>query len=239
MNGEFDFGSHGSRPSYCSGLKLTMDSREIAELTQKLHKNVLADIDMLLDRLELQPAEFSARYTDGKGESRRCYRLPFRETMILVSGYSVELRSRVVDRWLELERSGGRPVHTLPDFANPAAAARAWAEQYERALALEPMAQVAQKIATAAGLRTLSEIGKINGIGPRKIFELLEVRGILFRSRGDWVPYQDYIDSGYFVVRERTYDDSEGQPHLRKQVYVTGKGETWLAKRLFTEGKAS
>jgi len=239
MNAEFDFNIDQARSSVSPGPVVTMDSREIAELTRKQHKHVLVDIDSMLDRLGIQPAGFSARYLDGKGETRRCYKLPFRETMILVSGYSVELRTHVVDRWMELERSGARQESALPNFTNPAAAARAWAEQYERVQELQPMAQVAERIASAAGYRTISEVGKINGIGPRKLFDVLQVRGIIFRCRGEWVPYQDYIDCGYFVVREHTYEDSEGLPRLRKQVYVTGKGETWLAKRLFSEERAS
>ena len=42
----------------------TMSSREIAELTGKEHKNVLADIRMMLDGLELTSADFSADLPD-------------------------------------------------------------------------------------------------------------------------------------------------------------------------------
>lgn len=229
-----DYGIIEQTSSFISnGPIVTMDSREIAELTGKHHKHVLVDIDSMLVRLGIQPAGFSARYVDGKGETRRCYKLPFRETMILVSGYSVELRTHVVDRWIELEKSGATPA--LPDFTNPAAAARAWADQYEQVQHLQPLAKVAERIASAVGLRTISEVGKINGIGPRKLFDVLRDRSIIFRCRGEWVPYQDYIDSGYFVVKEQPYEDSEGIPRLRKQIYVTGKGETWIAKRLFVD----
>ncbi|QRE75505.1 Rha family transcriptional regulator [Methylobacterium aquaticum] len=80
-----------------------MSSLEIAELTGKLHKNVLADIRRMLAELGLQPADFSARYRDEKGEVRTCAHLPKRETMILMTGYSVPMRAAVVDRWAELE----------------------------------------------------------------------------------------------------------------------------------------
>lgn len=213
----------------------TMDSREIADLTGKDHAHVCRDIRAMLLDLGVDQSRFGSVYTGGNGEARSCYALPYRETMILVSGYSVELRARVVDRWIELERSGA----PLPDFTNPAIAARAWAEQYERVQELKPLAAAAERIAGARGLRTITAVGKINGIGPRRIFEVLEVRGLIFRRNGAWLPYQEWIEAGYFIVRERTYQDDYGDEHLHLQTYVTGKGETWLAKRLFAEGKAS
>jgi phage regulator Rha-like protein len=42
--------------------KLTMTSREIAELTGKEHKHVLADIRTMLQQLNLITADFSSVY---------------------------------------------------------------------------------------------------------------------------------------------------------------------------------
>lgn len=106
------------------GDRLTMSSREIAELTGKDHKNVLADARKMLEDLGMRSADFSARYKDAKGEYRQCFNLPKRETLILVSGYNVQMRARIIDRWQELEAKA-KSVTTLPDFADPVAAARA------------------------------------------------------------------------------------------------------------------
>lgn len=89
---------------------LTMSSREIAELTGKEHKNVLADIRKMLEELGQTLAEFSADVQDAYGRLQPAFKLPKRETLILVSGYSVELRARIVDRWQELEAQAGKPA---------------------------------------------------------------------------------------------------------------------------------
>jgi phage antirepressor YoqD-like protein len=217
----------------------TMDSREIAELTGKRHDHVLRDIDAMLEARGDAP-RFGAVYRDAKGEERRCYRLPGHELMLLLTGYSVPLRDKVLRRWEELERKAIPTVSALPDFTDPVAAARAWADEVEakqlaegRVADLAPRAAVADRIADATGLRTLSEVGKINGIGPRRIFELLESRGIIFRGRSSWLPKQEHVDAGRFVVREKTYQDMYDEDHLATQLYVTGKGEVWLAKQFF------
>ncbi len=82
---------------------LTMNSLEVAKLTGKRHDHVLADIRKMLDELGIQPTPFSGVYKDQQLIDRPCYNLPKRETLILVSGYSIELRSRIIDRWQELE----------------------------------------------------------------------------------------------------------------------------------------
>lgn len=98
-----------------------------------------------------------------------------------------------------------------------------------------PKAAIADRIAVADGRRTISDVGKINGVGPRKLFSLLEERGIIYRgSDGRWRPYQSWVDAGYFELKESTYETPDGS-HLAVQTYVTGAGELWLARRLFTE----
>jgi phage regulator Rha-like protein len=80
---------------------LTMSSREIAELTGKEHDNVRRDIKNMAKQLSLNFEEKIEPSTGGRPS--KAYLLPKRETLILVSGYSVELRARIVDRWMELE----------------------------------------------------------------------------------------------------------------------------------------
>jgi len=53
----------------------------------------------------LRVSFISTYINEQNGQEYPCYKLPYRETMILVSGYSVELRAKVIDRWLELEKA--------------------------------------------------------------------------------------------------------------------------------------
>ena len=80
-----------------------MSSREIAELTGKQHKDVLYDIRKMLVELGKTSADFSADLPDAYGRPQPAFNLPKRETLILVSGYSIPMRARIIDRWQELE----------------------------------------------------------------------------------------------------------------------------------------
>ena len=78
-----------------------MSSCEIAELTGKEHKNVLADIRLMLNGLGIQSAEFSADYKDTRGRVQECFNLPKDLTLTLVTGYDVVRRHRINQCWRE------------------------------------------------------------------------------------------------------------------------------------------
>jgi anti-repressor protein len=217
-----------------------MSSIEIAELTGKRHDHVLRDIRVTLEAAGIDLPQFGEIYPDSYGRNQLCYRLPGHELMLLLTGYSVPLRDKVLRRWEVLERSSAPDI---PEFKAPSTLLEALRlatdleskrlELAAEVAVLAPKAAAADRICIAEGLRTVSQVGKINGLGPRKIFEDLIARGILYRSRVSWVPYQRFIDSGYFVVRESTYRTDDGKEHLSCQTYVTGNGEVWLSRRLF------
>ena len=85
--------------------QLTMSSREIAKLTNKEHRNVLADIRNMLDALKIQSADFSADYKDSRGRTYQEYLLPKKYIECLLTGYSIPLRMKVIDRMHELEEA--------------------------------------------------------------------------------------------------------------------------------------
>ncbi|EIK3658337.1 Rha family transcriptional regulator, partial [Campylobacter coli] len=85
--------------------EISLTSLEIAELTGKEHRNVTRDIETYLEKVvEGGVLKFEQCYQSPKnGQFYKCYRLPKREVLILVSGYSVELRAKIIDRLEYLE----------------------------------------------------------------------------------------------------------------------------------------
>ncbi|WP_375627958.1 MULTISPECIES: Rha family transcriptional regulator [unclassified Bartonella] len=82
---------------------LTMSSREIAELCDKRHDNIVRDIRQICIDLKIEVSKFQGNYKDSTGRKLVCYNLPKRECLILISGYSTVLRAKIIDRWIELE----------------------------------------------------------------------------------------------------------------------------------------
>ena len=133
--------------------KIAITSVQIAEKTGKLHKNVMRDIKIMLKKLgfnelKSEPTsgspnirDFEGTYTDGRNRKKPMYILPEREALILASGYSVKLRASIIDELERLKREARQPA--IPNFSDPAAAARAYA-----GVAVES-AEMALKYATA------------------------------------------------------------------------------------------
>jgi anti-repressor protein len=151
--------------------------------------------------------------------------------------YSLILRSRKLEakafkRWIthqvlpQIRKTGGYG-HAIP--ATYAEALRLAADQAEKIAELEPKAAAFQQIAETEGTFSLSDTAKKLGFGPNKFAARLRGDRILFyRDSGGHqvnIPFQPYIDRGYFVVRTINLDP------LRQQTRVTGKGELWLAHR--------
>lgn len=68
-------------------------------------------------------------------------------------------------------------------------------------------------------------------IGRNRLFQWLRQKEILMTNN---IPYQRYIDAGYFQVKESTYETPFGTK-TQQTTYVTGKGQLYITEKLRTE----
>lgn len=231
--------------SGASAKSLTMSSREIAELTGKEHANVMRDIRNMLGVLKKDAISFEGIYQDAYGRDKPCFNLDRELTMTLVSGYDIELRYRVVTRLAELEAQQSAPAQALPDFTNPAAAARAWADAIEQKQAIAVQAQqVTQQLALVAPKAealdrisasdeniTFTQASKVLGIKRETLTQWLHSHGWIYRQNGSWVAKDAQIRTGRLVYKEAKYtDEHTGQEVHRPYCHMTQKGLTYVAE---------
>ena len=111
-------------------------------------------------------------------------------------------------------------------------------EGYEEELAIlrskieeqKPKVETYERISNSTGLKTIKEVADILGYGEKTYFALLRDMGILFRENGINLPKREYINSGYFEVKEEPYERN-GKTFLYSRIYVTAKGLLWLEKK--------
>ncbi|QLB18685.1 Rha family transcriptional regulator [Mannheimia granulomatis] len=187
-----------------SGSEIKISSIEISQLCEKEHRNVMADIRQMLDVLKIQSADFLADYKDSKGRTYPCFLLPKRETLILVSGYRIDLRAKIIDRLDELENQQ-RPKlpQSLPE------ALRLAAEQAEKAelLALENKAQSEEITALKGyfqkGLTPPQFVKSLNGVNCQQINEFLRSKGWLYKDNSKSWRVFGHIRDKYLTEQSR------------------------------------
>ncbi|MBD3875018.1 Rha family transcriptional regulator [Pseudomonas kunmingensis] len=116
---------------------VTMSSREIAELTGKEHYNVMRDIRSMLQELGKDAFSFEGIYLDAYGREKPCFNLPRREVEILLTGYSIPLRAKVIDRLHELEEQAKGAAFRVPQSLPEALRLAAELAEKNEQLALE------------------------------------------------------------------------------------------------------
>lgn len=102
-----------------------------------------------------------------------------------------------------------------------------------------PKADFADRVAGADKGVLLGNFAKTVGIGPKKIFAILrELRILMKGGNRHNLPFQEYLEQGYFEVIEKPYD-AHGETRLAFSPTITGKGQQWLAHKLITTGHLS
>lgn len=160
------------------------------------------------------------------------------DQMILVGMRESKVVRRKVLAWLK-ELSSAKPA--LPDFSNPVAAARAWADEVEqKQIAQQQLAIAAPKaefydaVTQSGDAISIAEVAKtlnVKGLGQNKLFKLLRDKGVLQTGGTKHnQPYQKHVDAGHFRLVETSWVAGNGDVRINMKTVVLQKGLDYIRK---------
>lgn len=226
-----------SAPRFMNGESVarTMSSREIADLVDARHNDVVATIDRLFGKGLLRSSRNTRREATG-GRPIDVYDLVERDSHLVVAGYSDEHRAKVIDRWQELEV--GQALKLPTSFAE---ALRGFADQLEQnAVLVIANTQQAKKIESLEHLFMAGEtpsqfVKRLNGVNAQKINATLVELGWVYNSESDPARSPKYRASSkarsQLLLTERPRKiEGEGleSPIIRYDLQILEKGATKL-----------
>lgn len=100
----------------------------------------------------------------------------------------------------------------------------------------KPLVEFANKVSDSSNLIDMGKMAKLLkdehiNIGRNRLFDWLRRKEILMKNN---IPYQRYIDGGYFQVKESTYETPYGTK-TQQTTFVTGKGQIYITEKLRKE----
>ncbi len=213
---------------------LTMSHREIATLTNTRPDKVKQSIERLAERglITFTPMGETVQAGAVTREVTN-YHVGEEASYIVVAQLSPEFTAKLVKRWRELEEKLSSPA--LPNFNDPAEAARAWAAEFERKqletqraneaeLEVSRLQGVCNAVTAqfASGMTPPAFCKQLNGVNIQQVNNYLINIGALTRTKAGLEPTAYYRDR-YFKV---SFNEHGGKN--RASLGLTLKGAKWL-----------
>jgi phage antirepressor YoqD-like protein len=221
--------------------KETMSSKEIADLTGKMHKDVLEAIRNMEPAWEkVNGRKFPlVNYTDAKGEKRPMYQLGKTECLYVATKFNDEARAKLVIRWEQLETE----KHKLPQtFSEALMLAARQAEQLElqqkQLKEAAPKVEYHDEVLQSVSLIATNVIAKELGMSAVTLNRKLHEKGVIYNSAGSWVLYHKYQERGYTGTKTHHYTDNHGVERTSVQTYWTEKGRKFIHEVIRTQKSA-
>jgi anti-repressor protein len=218
-------------------------SLKVAEVFGKEHKNTIQAIELLDCSEEFRKLNFqlSSYKPAGAKRSYPMYLMTRDGFTFLAMGFTgaraAEFKERYIAEFnrMEAELRKSRMV-ALPDFTNPAEAARAWADQYEKRQALEienaklaPKAKLYDQYMDVDGTLNLTSAAKVLGFtsGRALGMYLRETLNWLFLDTKQVIPKAHVIEKGFMTTKAWSMIDRQKSG---VQGLITAKGMDYLMK---------
>ena len=221
-----------------NGEEPTMTHLQFAQITGKRNDNVKRTMETLEKQGVIHVTQ-NEEHTGYNNQSRSVYRVNERDSYIVMAQLDPKFTAQLVDEWRALKEEKQKGVIALPNFNNPAEAARAWAEQYEVAqIALEEKQKVEEyserqtkyigvlEKQHATGVTIPMFCKSLHGVNTQQVQNFLaDERNWMHKQSGSWVA-SAYSRDKYLSVTLKPDHFGNDRPVC----YLTERGAILLYK---------
>ncbi|WP_413182001.1 phage antirepressor KilAC domain-containing protein [Escherichia coli] len=225
----------------------TIDSQTLLKMVNEARKlcgeNEIRNNDFLNRIKDELDGEFYETFVKSHGtragRSFEVITMTYKQALRVAARESKAVRRSLIDKLEELQQANSPTPsipQTLPEALRLAAELAEQKMQLEQQLvAAAPKVDFADRVSVANGI-LIGNFAKVVGLKQNALFSWLRQNGILmaFGARKN-VPRQQYINAGYFTVKEVVLDDENGY-QIRLTPQLTGKGQQWLTRKLIDAG---
>ncbi|EQB9412709.1 phage antirepressor KilAC domain-containing protein, partial [Escherichia coli] len=222
----------------------TIDSQTLLKMVNEARKlcgEPLVRNNKFIEKVvdELEGETYTKSVGRKNGANIDIITMTFKQALRVAARESKAVRRSLIDKLEELQQANSPTPsipQTLPEALRLAAELAEQKMQLEQQLvAAAPKVDFADRVSVANGI-LIGNFAKVVGLKQNALFSWLRQNGILmaFGARKN-VPRQQYINAGYFTVKEVVLDDENGY-QIRLTPQLTGKGQQWLTRKLLDAG---
>ncbi len=189
---------------------------------------------MALQRLDPDEKGVTKVYTPGGPQNIQVINEPGLYSLILRSNLA---EARAFKRWVthevlpQIRKTGG--YHVPQSFADALQLAADFQRKIEQQ---QPKVEFYDAIIDSKDTFLIGDVAKnlqVPGMGPNKLFQFLRRQKVL---KSDNLPYQQYIELGWFRVVEQQYPKKDGETGVTYRTRVYQRGVDGIRKLLKWEG---
>ena len=244
--------------------KALTNSLLVAKKFGKEHRHVLESIRKIMtaeNSAVLQMFEESS-YLNEQNKQQPMFIMNRDGFTLLAMGFTgkqaMEFKLDYIGAFNKMEETLKRTsITALPDFTNPAEAARAWAEQFEQrqieanradeaeeqVLALtseiesmQPKVSYYDMILDNKSTVTITQIAQDYGMSAIKFNQTLYDLHIQHKVNGQWILYAEYLGQGYVQSKPVPINHNNGLQTVKYNTEWTQKGRIFLYEELKNHG---
>ncbi|HBF7723471.1 phage antirepressor KilAC domain-containing protein [Clostridioides difficile] len=237
-----------------------VESREVAELIEKKHDNLLRDIrgykKILEDSSNLKSQDFfiESTYINTQNKIQPCYLLTKKGCDMVANKMTGEkgiiFTAIYVTKFEEMEQELKEQQPKLPTTYKEALQQLLIEVEEKEQLQLEnqekdkviqlqqPKVLFADSVASSDNSILVGELAKIlkqNGVdtGQNRLFDWLRDNGYLIKRKGEDynIPTQKSMNLGIMEVKKRVINNPDGSTKVTRTVKITGKGQVYFVNK--------